>query len=283
MDKTLIVYFSLEGNTRYVAEELRVGIGADVLELVPKKEYPNKGFKKFFWGGKSAVMAETPALEPYAINMDDYERIVFGFPVWASNFAPPLRTFIKNTPVLATKKIAAFACQSGAGAEKALEKLKECIGIKEFEATLVLIDPLTNYDYKQGDMLVAFIKKLNEEKEQQKSAEYETKKSELEKIKESVKDRPSVTINQEFYGYLYTCKECNNEILIKTNEGRYGNLGPFNCPVCNAHYYATIDDGGPTPFLYVAKYGEQPASLLDIEGQKRSEKIPLLYQELVET
>lgn len=41
MDKTLIVYFSLEGNTRYVAEELRVGIGADVLELVPKKEYPN--------------------------------------------------------------------------------------------------------------------------------------------------------------------------------------------------------------------------------------------------
>ena len=42
------------------------------------------------------------------------------------------------------------------------------------------------------------------------------------------------------------------------------------------------DNGGPTPFLYVAKYGEQPASLLDSEGQKRSEKIPLLYQEIME-
>ncbi len=37
MDKTLIVYFSLEGNTRYVAEELRVGIGADILELIRKR------------------------------------------------------------------------------------------------------------------------------------------------------------------------------------------------------------------------------------------------------
>ena len=181
MDKTLIVYFSLEGNTRYVAEELRVGIGADVLELVPKKEYPNKGFKKFFWGGKSAVMAETPELEPYAINIDDYERIVFGFPVWASNFAPPLRTFINNTPELATKKIAAFACQSGAGAEQAFEKLKECIGIKEFEATLVLIDPLTNYDYKQGDMLVAFKKNSTKKKNNKKVPNMKQKNQSLKK------------------------------------------------------------------------------------------------------
>ena len=69
-----------------------------------------------------------------------------------------------------------------------------------------------------------------------------------------------------------------NEILIKTNDGRYGNLGPFYCPVCSAHYYATIDDNNPEPSLYVASYGEQPASLLDCEGRKRSEEIPLLYK-----
>jgi hypothetical protein len=70
-----------------------------------------------------------------------------------------------------------------------------------------------------------------------------------------------------------------NAIYIDTTKIKTKPFG-LNCPVCNAHYYATIDDGGPTPFLYVAKYGEQPASLLDSEGQKRSEKIPLLYQEL---
>ena len=56
--KTLIVYYSLEGNTQYAAERIAGRIGADVLRLVPKKAYHDKGFAKFFWGGKSAVMGE---------------------------------------------------------------------------------------------------------------------------------------------------------------------------------------------------------------------------------
>ena len=61
--KTLVVYYSLEGNTEYVAEKIREAVGADLLKLVPKKAYHDKGLAKFFWGGKSAVMAEKPELE----------------------------------------------------------------------------------------------------------------------------------------------------------------------------------------------------------------------------
>ncbi|MCQ2755133.1 MAG: hypothetical protein MJ231_08860 [bacterium] len=75
------------------------------------------------------------------------------------------------------------------------------------------------------------------------------------------------------YHYNFTCMECNVSIELITGEGRYGNLGPFKCPRCKAGYYATIDDH-PDPSLYVAKEGEQPASLLDCEGRKRSVKIP---------
>ena len=63
MSKDLVVYYSLEGNTEYVANVLKEKIGADLLKLVPKKAYHDKGFAKFFWGGKSAVMAEKPELE----------------------------------------------------------------------------------------------------------------------------------------------------------------------------------------------------------------------------
>ena len=35
--KTLIVYYSLEGNTQYAAERIAGRIGADVLRLVQKK------------------------------------------------------------------------------------------------------------------------------------------------------------------------------------------------------------------------------------------------------
>ena len=143
--KTLIVYYTLEGNTHYAAKKIASQLDADVLRVKPVKTYPRKGFRKFLWGGKSAVMAETPELEPYTFDASAYDRIVFGFPVWAGNVTPPLRTFIKEND-LSGKRFAAFACQSGAGAEKAFEKLKTALGIRELDAELVLIDPKTKPD-----------------------------------------------------------------------------------------------------------------------------------------
>ena len=138
--KSLIVYYSLEGNTEYAAKKIASELGADTLKIEPVKTYPDKGFRKFFWGGKSAVMAETPELKPYDFEADKYDRIIFGFPVWAGNVTPPIRTFVKDNN-LKGKQISAFACQSGSGAEKAFEKLKSALGIEKLEAELVLIDP----------------------------------------------------------------------------------------------------------------------------------------------
>ena len=135
--KTLIVYYSLEGNTQYAAERIAAAIGAETLRLAPEKAYPDSGFKKFFWGGKSAVMAEKPKLQPYEFDPAAWERIIIGFPVWAGNVTPPIRTFIKEND-LRGKRIAAFACQSGAGAEKAFAKLKAALGVSALEAEMVL-------------------------------------------------------------------------------------------------------------------------------------------------
>ena len=139
-NSSLIVYYSLEGNTKWAAEKIAANCGSDTLRLVPVKKYPDKGFRKFFWGGKSAVMAETPELEPYEFQAEEYDRIIIGFPVWAGNITPPIRTFVRDND-LKGKKIAVFACESGAGAEKAFEKLKTALRIDRFEAELILIDP----------------------------------------------------------------------------------------------------------------------------------------------
>ena len=137
---TLIVYYSLEGNTAWAAEQIAAKLGADTLRLAPVKKYPDSGFKKFFWGGKSAVMAETPELEPYEYDGAKYDRIIVGFPVWAGNVAPPVRTFVKDHDI-SGKRVAAFACESGSGAEKAFARLKIAAGIGAMEAELILIDP----------------------------------------------------------------------------------------------------------------------------------------------
>lgn len=153
--RTVIVYYSLEGNTAYTAEKIAKKTGADLLRIFPQKAYPTGGVKKFLWGGKSAVMAETPALENYSFDGAAYDRVILGFPVWASNIAPPIRTFAKEND-LTGKKVCAFACQSGNGAEKAFKKLCDCIGIKGLEAALVLIDPKDRPNGENDDKIDAF-------------------------------------------------------------------------------------------------------------------------------
>ncbi len=154
----------MSGNTKYVADKIADGIKAageaDIIRIEPKKAYPDKGAGKFFWGGKSAVMGEKPALQPYEFNIDKYDRIIFGTPVWASTFVPPLRTFINENPDVKDKKIAVFTCFSGGGADKAIEKMKKYIGIERFEAELILVDPKDNQKHEDDEKIRAFCNRL---------------------------------------------------------------------------------------------------------------------------
>ena len=159
--RTLIVYYSLEGNTEWAARRIAAELGADTLRLEPVKAYPSSGFKKFFWGGKSAVMAETPALLPYHFDSADYDRIIFAFPVWAGNVTPPIRSFIREND-LSGRRFAAFACESGAGAEKAFGRLRDLLGIDAFDAELILIDPKTKPSAENDRKREDFCARLNE-------------------------------------------------------------------------------------------------------------------------
>lgn len=44
--KKLVVFYSFEGNTKFLAEAIANEIKADILELKPKKEIKTKGFFK---------------------------------------------------------------------------------------------------------------------------------------------------------------------------------------------------------------------------------------------
>jgi flavodoxin len=160
--KTAIVYYSMSGNTAAAARKVAEGLHADLTEIKPEKAFPDKGIRKFLWGGKSAVMAETPKLMPYTFDAGQYDMIVIGFPVWANNVAPPIRTFAaENKEAVSNKKIAAFACQGGSGAEKAFRKLLDCMGRDSFAATMVLNDPTPQAENDQ--VITSFLTKLSQE------------------------------------------------------------------------------------------------------------------------
>jgi flavodoxin len=128
--KTLVVYYSYEGNSALVAEELKKALGADssacdLLEIKTQDDKTRTGFAKFLWGGKQVVTHKNPKLRPYAANIDEYDLVILGAPVWAATPAPALQSFIGETKI-SGKKIGLFVCHAG-GPGKALDKLRELL------------------------------------------------------------------------------------------------------------------------------------------------------------
>lgn len=162
--KAVMVFYSMSGNVRQTARTVAEKTGADLLELRPVKAYPDKGAKKFLWGGKSAVMGDKPKLQPYSFDAEKYDTVIFGSPVWASRFAPPLRTFIEdNRAALKGKRLAAFVSSMG-GDQKSLKKLAELLEIDSFAAELSLIEPLANPGAETEEKIDAFCRAVAEEK-----------------------------------------------------------------------------------------------------------------------
>lgn len=156
--KTAVVYYSYSGNCRYVADKIARQINADLIGLETVDSYPDKRAKNFYFGGKSALMGETPKLKPYEFKASDYDLIIIGLPVWAASITPPINTFLKENN-LKGKKIAGYACCSIGGTERVLNKLESELGTK-LVARLGLKDPKDRQSAGNDEKINEFCKKL---------------------------------------------------------------------------------------------------------------------------
>ena len=145
MSKTLVLFYSFEGNTRKVAEFISQELGLISEELEPVKDLKSTGFSKYIWGGKQVIMGDKPELIPIVSNIDDYDTIILGSPVWAGTFTPAIKTALEGGK-LKGKKIAYFYCHDG-GPGKSDAKCKKAIEINnEFISSIGLERVKTNYE-----------------------------------------------------------------------------------------------------------------------------------------
>jgi len=156
--KILIIYYSLTGNTKYIAEIIKEATNADILPIKPIKELNPKGSMKFIWGGAQASMKKKPKLEPIEINPNDYDMIFIGTPVWAWTFSPPIRSFLAEYD-LSGKSVALWICHGG-GPGKTLEKLKDYIKNSDVLGELDFRDPLKNDPEGAKEKVLEWVKEI---------------------------------------------------------------------------------------------------------------------------
>lgn len=86
MSKRLVAYFSASGVTAKVAENLADAIGADIFEIQPEVPYTKADLNWMDKKSRSTIEMSDPTSRPAIAakrdNMDEYDTIFVGFPIW---------------------------------------------------------------------------------------------------------------------------------------------------------------------------------------------------------
>ncbi|MCJ7651245.1 MAG: flavodoxin [Candidatus Lokiarchaeota archaeon] len=142
VNKILIVYYSLTGNTHLIAEAIKEQTGADIERLKPIKDLNSESGTRFFWGGMHAKMKQKPKLEPLKYDPNEYDLIFLGTPVWAWTLTPPIRSYLESND-LSSKALAIWNCAGGNGI-KAMERLKKKLQNVKIAGEKTFTEPLAN-------------------------------------------------------------------------------------------------------------------------------------------
>lgn len=144
--KTLIAYYSLEGNCRDLSMAMAGALECDVAEIIPVKQpIPDRGFFRYFKGGRESIMKNAPEIAPLSKDVSDYDLIIVGCPVWAWSMATPARTFLSGQN-WAGKSVGLF-CMHRGGKGHALSAMRELV-----EATGgKVVDAADFRDLRRGD------------------------------------------------------------------------------------------------------------------------------------
>jgi len=137
--KTAVIYYTLNGNSAIVAQEIKAQLNADLIHLQTKDEKKRGKIGKMFWGVGMVFSRKNPPLKPYSFDPSVYDLIIIGTPVWASSPAPPVKTFISEAGI-SGKKIAIFVCHAG-GKGNALGIFKTLLTGNDIAAEADFINP----------------------------------------------------------------------------------------------------------------------------------------------
>ena len=126
MSKTLVAFFSASGVTRQVAQKLAAAAQADLYEIKPAVPYTQADLNWRDKSSRSSVEMKNPAIRPQLADTDakieQYDRILLGYPIWWYMAPTIINTFLESYD-FSGKSIILFATSGGSGFGKSIEEL----------------------------------------------------------------------------------------------------------------------------------------------------------------
>ena len=127
-DKVLVAYFSATGTTKAVAEQIALASGGELMAIEPVQPYTSADLN---WNDKKSRStvemndeSARPAIKKTKENLNEYNTVYVGFPVWWYVAPRIINTFLEAYD-FSGKTIIPFATSGGsgiAGCTKALRK-----------------------------------------------------------------------------------------------------------------------------------------------------------------
>lgn len=128
MSNKLVAYFSASGVTKKLAERLAKAIDADIFGIEPKVPYTEEDLNWHDKKSRSSIEMEDPSSRPEILskveNMDKYDTVFVGFPIWWYVAPTIINTFLESYD-FSGKTVVTFATSGMSGMGKTDEVLKK--------------------------------------------------------------------------------------------------------------------------------------------------------------
>lgn len=128
MSKKLVAYFSASGVTKNAAERLAKAVGADLFEIKPAIPYTSADLDWMNKKSRSSVEMSNPDSRPAIAetlpNMQEYDTVFVGFPIWWYVAPTIIHTFLESYD-FSGKTMVPFATSGSSGMGKTVDVLKK--------------------------------------------------------------------------------------------------------------------------------------------------------------
>ena len=149
----LVVYFSAQGHTEEVAQQLATNLNGDVFEIVPRDEYTSDDLDWTDENSRVAREHEDESLRTIELvsttvnNWENYDTVLIGYPIWWGIAAWPVNTFVENNDFTG-KTVIPFCTSASSGLGNSGELLATAAGTGDWQEGHRFSSNLSDSDIK---------------------------------------------------------------------------------------------------------------------------------------